>query len=109
MIVQIYETQSAEEARNLVGAGVDHVGVLVGNGEYPREFSTEQAREILLSVTLPAKRLALSLSHNLREIGEIVEQIKPDILHLGAVPQSLLPQDLKKLKQRFPHVPIMRS
>jgi len=109
MIVQIYETQSAEEARNLVGAGVDHVGVLVGKGEYPREFSTEQAREILRSVTRPAKRLALSLSHNLREISEIVEEIKPDILHLGAVPGSLLPEGLQKLKQRFPHLPIMRS
>ena len=109
MIVQIYETQNAEEARNLVAAGVDHVGVLVGKGEYPREFSTEQAEEILRSVTQPAKRLALSLSRNLREIGEIVDKINPDILHLGAVPESLLPEDLKKLKKQFPHLQMMRS
>ena len=109
MIVQIYETQSAEEASNLVAAGVDHVGVLVGKGEYPREFSAEQAREMLKSVRQPAKRLALSLSHHLRDISAIVDKINPDILHLGAVPESLLPQDLRKLKQRFPHLPIMRS
>ena len=109
MIVQIYETQNAEEASNLVAAGVDHVGVLVGKGEYPREFSAEQAREMLKSVSRPAKRLALSLSHDLRDISAIVDEINPDILHLGAVPESLLPEDLQKLKQRFPHLPIMRS
>jgi hypothetical protein len=34
MIVQIYETQQAWEARALEAVGVDHVGVLVGQGRY---------------------------------------------------------------------------
>jgi hypothetical protein len=32
MIVQVYETQNCEEAKKLVEVGVDHIGVLVGNG-----------------------------------------------------------------------------
>lgn len=109
MIVQIYETQNSEEARNLVDAGVDHVGVLVGKGEYPREFSPEQARDILQTVTGPAKKIALSLSGNLQDIIEIVDKTNPDIVHLGTVPESLLPEDLQKLKKQFPHVKMMRS
>ena len=37
MLVQIYEVTSAEEASALTKLGVDHIGVLVGKGEFPRE------------------------------------------------------------------------
>ena len=43
MIVQIYEVTSAEEARALSTFAVDHIGVLVGDGAFPREQSIEQA------------------------------------------------------------------
>ena len=109
MIVQIYETQNSEEARKLVEAGVDHVGVLVGKGEYPREFSPEQAIDILQTVTGAAKKIVLSLSGNLQDIIEIVNKANPDILHLGTVPESLFPDDLQKLKKQFPHLKMMRS
>ena len=109
MIVQIYETQNSDEARNLVDAGVDHVGVLVGKGEYPREFSAEQARDILQGVKRPAKKIVLSLSGNLQDIIEIVDKTNPDILHLGTVPESLFPEDLQKLRRQFPQLKMMRS
>jgi phosphoribosylanthranilate isomerase len=38
MLVQIYETQDASEARALEAVGVDHIGVLVGQGRYAREL-----------------------------------------------------------------------
>jgi phosphoribosylanthranilate isomerase len=44
MIVQIYETQDAAEARALEAVGVDHIGVLVGQGRYARELRPLQAR-----------------------------------------------------------------
>lgn len=47
MIVQIYEVSSREEAAVLCGVGVDHIGVLVGSGAFPRELSIARAREIL--------------------------------------------------------------
>ena len=109
MIVQIYETQSLSEAKQLVTAGVDHVGVLVGKGEHPREFSAEQAREILQGVTGQAKKIVLSLSKNLEDIAEIVYKTNPDILHLGTTPESLSPEDVRNLKQKFLNLKIMRS
>ena len=41
MLVQIYEVSSPEEASALAGLGVDHIGVLVGDGSFPRELSPD--------------------------------------------------------------------
>jgi phosphoribosylanthranilate isomerase len=58
-MVQIYETQDASEARALEAVGVDHIGVLVGQGRYARELRPAQARRILDTMTR-ARRVALS-------------------------------------------------
>ena len=47
MIVQIYETSTPEEARALGEIGVDHIGVLVGDGSFPREQSIDGARTLV--------------------------------------------------------------
>ena len=39
MLVQIYEVQTPEEAVALARLGVDHIGVLVGDGLFPRELA----------------------------------------------------------------------
>ena len=109
MITQIYEAQNFDEAKNLVEVGVDHIGVLVGKGEYPREFSPEQAKEILQGVATPAKKVVLSLSKNLEDIIETVNKTNPDILHLGTAPEFLLPADVRTLKKQFPKLKVMRS
>jgi len=43
MLVQIYEVSTPDEARALGELGVDHIGVLVGDGSFPRERTIEQA------------------------------------------------------------------
>jgi len=109
MIVQIYETQSLNEARKLVKVGVDHVGVLVGRGEYLREFNPEQAKEILQGVIGHAKKVVLSLSKNLKDIIKIVDETNPDILHLGTTSEFLSPEDVQSLKKQFLSLKVMRS
>ena len=109
MITQIYEAQNFDEVKNLVEIGVDNIGVLVGKGEYPREFNPEQANEILRGVTGQAKKVVLSLSKNLKDIIEIVNKTNPDILHLGTAPESLSPDDVQTLKKQFPNLKVMRS
>ena len=44
MLVQIYEVQTPEEAVALARLGVDHVGVLVGDGVFPRELPWNRRR-----------------------------------------------------------------
>src|SRR5262249_40933559 len=50
MIVQIYEVTTPAEARALGEMGVDHIGVLVGDGSFPREQTIEKAREIFAAI-----------------------------------------------------------
>jgi phosphoribosylanthranilate isomerase len=59
LIVQIYEVSSPEEAAVLCGIGVDHTGVLVGSGAFPRERSIARAREIFSTISAPSQASAL--------------------------------------------------
>ena len=109
MIVQIYEVTTPAEARALGAMGVNHIGVLVGEGSFPREQPIEKAREIFAAITAGSKRSALSLSHDLDLIVRLTAALVPDILHLGAAPQHLSPAHLRTLKAEFPQVSLMRS
>lgn len=109
MIVQIFEVNNLIEARTLAELGVDHIGVLVGKGEYPRELNYKQAKEIFKSLPKGRKGVALSLSPNLEEILELVKKTGPDILLLGTLLKYISPADVSKIKQDFPSLKIMRS
>ena len=109
MIVQIYEVTSAAEARALGAVGVDHIGVLVGDGSFPREQTIENAREIFAAIPSRSKSSLLSLSHDVDLIVRLTAALLPDILHLGAAPQYLLPTHLRTLKAEFPQISLMRS
>ena len=109
MIVQIYEVTTPAEARTLGAMGVDHIGVLVGDGSFAREQSIEKAGEIFAAIPLGSKASALSLSDNVDLIVRLAAALLPDILHLGAAPQHLSPAQLRTLKAEFPQVSLMRS
>jgi len=109
MLIQIYEITTPEEARALSDMGVDHVGVLVGHGAFPREQSLDRARMIFDGVRAAAKKCALSLSPYLNEISTLVAKLAPDILHLGCAPPLLNPADVRRLKSQHPRLAIMRS
>jgi phosphoribosylanthranilate isomerase len=108
-LVQIYEVTSAAEASALVRLGVDHIGVLVGKGSFPREQSYAATRQIFAAVPASAKKLSLSLSHRIEELAEVVEETRPDILHLGTRPDALMPSRVAELKAFCPNVKIMRT
>lgn len=109
MIVQIYEVSSAEEAATLSQLGVDHIGVLVGDGSFPREQSINGVKEIFAAIKPGSKGSALSLSADLSLIRKIISELKPDILHIGASTELVLPQHVQELKKEFPGLTIMRS
>src|SRR5215831_13835528 len=109
MLVQIYETSSADEAASLRRIGVDHIGVLVGNGEYPREQSIEAAKRILCAVLPPSKGSALCLSADIGLIERIVLSLRPSILHLGASIDLITPERVRQLKKKFEWLCIARS
>ncbi len=84
MLVQIYEVQTPEEALALARLGVDHIGVLVGDGAFPRELPAAQARAIFAAVPAGTRRVALSLSAEIGEVARVIGQTRLDIIHVGA-------------------------
>jgi phosphoribosylanthranilate isomerase len=109
MLVQIYEVSRPEEARALGEIGVDHIGVLVGDGSFPREHSIDQARHIFLAVPPCSKSSALILSADVALIEQIISALDPDIVHLGASTDLLTPSAVQNLKSRHAAPRVMRS
>jgi phosphoribosylanthranilate isomerase len=109
VIVQIYEVGSAEEGVELARLGVDHIGVLVGTGVFPREVSPLRAREIFEALPPTAKGVALSLSDDPDDIAAVIETARPDIVHMGAALELFPAAQTRKLRARFPGIPVMRS
>ena len=72
MLIQIYEISSPEEGRAVAALGVDHAGVLVGNGTFPREQAPAGARAIFAALPPRTKRVALSLSADIEDIARVI-------------------------------------
>jgi phosphoribosylanthranilate isomerase len=109
MLVQIYEVTSPEEASALATLGVDHIGVSVGEGEFPREQSVEAAKRIFSAIPLSSKGSALSLSADLAVIERIVASLAPAILHIAVSSDLLRPEHVWQLKKKFPWLLVARS
>jgi phosphoribosylanthranilate isomerase len=109
MLVQIYEISSPEEAIALGGLGVDHIGVLIGEGEFPRERTIDQARLIFSAIPASSKGVALLLSADVRFIEHVISELKPTILHLGASTDLLTPSTVRELKKQCRPLTVMRS
>jgi phosphoribosylanthranilate isomerase len=109
MLTQIYEVSTTEEARSLCRIGIDHIGVLIGRGEFSREQTLETAATITGFVRLPSKLSALFLTADISLIEEWAKKLQPAILHLGAAPELLIPTDVANLKRKLPGILLMRS
>jgi phosphoribosylanthranilate isomerase len=109
VIVQIYEVGGVEEAVELARLGADHIGVLVGTGAFPREVSPLRARDIFAALPPSAKGVALSLSDDPDDVARVIETAMPDIVHIGAALELFPAAQTRKLRARFPGIPVMRS
>jgi phosphoribosylanthranilate isomerase len=109
MLTQIYEISTPGEARLISAIGVDHIGVLVGDGEFPRELSVEAAASVAAAIPTGSKFSALFLTSNITLIEARARKLGPDIVHLGAAPELLSPDDVAALKSNLPGMLIMRS
>jgi phosphoribosylanthranilate isomerase len=109
MLVQIYEVSTPDEARDLAALGVDHIGILVGDGSFPRELSIDQARRVIAAIPPSSKSAVLLLSANLQFIGRVVAELKPSIVHLGASTDLLTLSMTEQLKEKCGRLTLMRS
>jgi phosphoribosylanthranilate isomerase len=94
MVTQVYEVSTIEEAAAISAIGVDHVGVLVGDGRFPRELPIKAASDIGAAINPLSKFSALFLNHDILRIATWARELKPSIVHLGASPELLFPKDV---------------
>src|SRR4051794_5349408 len=99
MLTQIYEISSLEEAEAISAIGIDHVGVVVGDGQFPRERPLAAAAKIAAAIVPPAKFSALFLTADTSLIAAWARELHPSILHLGASPALLTPAHVALLKE----------
>jgi phosphoribosylanthranilate isomerase len=109
MLVQIYEVQTPDEARALTELGVDHIGVLVGDGAFPRELSIARTTAIFAAVSGRAKRVALSLSADPEEVARVARETQPDFIQIQAPIDEFSAPMTRSFRSRFPEIPIMRA
>jgi phosphoribosylanthranilate isomerase len=109
MLTQIYEITSPHEAAEICKIGVDHVGVLVGDGSFPREQSISAAVEIAAEMRPPSKLSALFLASDLSFVLRGVRELAAPLVHLGAAPELVTPEQTLELKRALPGVLVMRS
>jgi len=109
VLVQIFEVQTPEEALALARLGVDHIGVLIGNGRFPRELPPARAKAIFATVPSGAKRVALSLSEDPEEVVRVILETRPDIVQIQAAIEDFSVAMTRALKDRVSGTPLMRA
>ncbi len=109
MRIQIYTMQTIDEARAVVALGVDHVGLTPSDLGLPGEVNFATARAIVEAVGDLAVCVALSVDSNLDAIEAMVKAVRPDILHLCGLENTLLPDAVRTLRERLPGLAIMQA
>ncbi len=109
MKIQIYTMQSVEEAQAVVALGVNHIGITPSHLGLPGEVDFETARAIVDGVGETAVSVALSVESDLDAIERMVTAVRPHILHLCGLENSLPPAAVQELRQRLPNLPIMQA
>jgi len=107
--IQIYTMQTVDEAQAVAALGVDHVGVTPSNSGLPGEVDFTTARAIVDAVRNLAVSVALSVDSDLDAIERMVLAVRPDILHLCGLKNTLSPEAVRALRGRLPNVPIMQA
>lgn len=109
MKVQIYTMQSVEEALQVAALGVDHLGLTPSQRGLPGEIDFWTAREIVEAVEDKAVCVALTVETQEKEIIRMVRAVQPQILHLCPLENTFLPDDVRRLRDKLPDLPIMQA
>ncbi|HDD55530.1 MAG TPA: phosphoribosylanthranilate isomerase [Chloroflexi bacterium] len=109
MKVQIYTMQSVEEALQVAALGVDHLGLTPSQIGLPGEIDFWTAREIVEAVDDAAVCVALTVETEEKEIIRMARAVQPDILHLCSLVNTFPPDDVRRLRDKLPDLPLMQA
>lgn len=108
MIIQIYSMTSIDDAIATATVGAGLIGVVVAEpGIVPEGVDPRAAREILASIRLRSRGVAMALSDDRDEICAIVDAVRPDVVHLAAREIEL--EDCAWIRDRIAPIQLMRA
>jgi len=108
MAIQIYSMTSLADALATAKAGADLIGVVVGEtGVVPEAVDARVASEILAAIRPRSRGVAMSLSDDRDEICAMVDQVRPDIVHIAA--REIDPEDCAWIRAKVAPVRLLRA
>jgi len=108
MVIQIYSMTSLADAVATAKAGADLIGVVVAEqGLVPEALDARVAHEILAAIRPRSRGVALSLSDDRDEICAMVDEVRPDIVHIAA--REIEPEDCAWIRARVAPVRLLRA
>lgn len=108
MVTQVYSLQYPDEALDCIRAGVDNVGLLLGDDMCPAALTLEQARRVFDAVGKLAVKVAILMHKEEEAVIEVAERLRPDVVHLCNTVYAT-PEFTAKLRRRIPGIKIMQA
>lgn len=102
MIVQIYSLTHPDDVRGLVERGVDHIGVAPAGQGVPAEIEADEARALFALLPPNVLGSALTILSDVDAIASMVEEVRPDILHICGEDDEISPQAQQHLRAHLP-------
>ncbi len=102
MITQIFSITNSDQALMCAKAGVNHVGIRVGNQkDVPWELSYEEGKNIVNDLKGKTKSVIITASNNIEEIYDIAFNLRPDIMQTLATFEKLELDKRGELRDRL--------
>jgi phosphoribosylanthranilate isomerase len=108
-IIQVYEIRTPEQARRAAALAIDHAGLWAASRPVSTALDFAAAREVFARFPQRMKRVVLTLTTDEDEIHRIIENVNPDIVHVGTLPGKFSPDQSRRIKARHPNTALMRS
>lgn len=103
MIVQIYAFTRIEDALAAARAGVDQIGFVAGDyGLVHGELSFAQARALVEALPPTVRKVALTMSTDVKEILRMAQYVQPDIIHISTDLEEVGIKAMQQLRQNLP-------
>ena len=111
MITQIYSLSDPALAVEVAKAGADYIGVnpTAKNNGKTKEKAMADSIAVFNAIDGLATKVALSIDCTFEEQVEIIEKVKPDILHICGNDDDATPELVKKLKEVDPKLRIEQA
>jgi phosphoribosylanthranilate isomerase len=107
VIVQIYGITTPEDARMVVEAGADNVGVVLDEGYGTWDGVDDTTARAIRAELGGVTTVGLSLATDASEVRRTVDTVTPDVVHLVRVTESWHPDAVAELRTKLAPVELM--